>query len=77
MYIYTYIYIHLYVYIYIYTYLSVYTQNIREVNVKVSEEELQKRRDAWIAPPLKATRGALYKYIKCVSSASTGCVTDE
>jgi dihydroxy-acid dehydratase len=31
----------------------------------------------WKAPPLKATRGALYKYIKCVSSASTGCVTDE
>mmetsp|Transcript_14471 Transcript_14471/g.23018 ORF Transcript_14471/g.23018 Transcript_14471/m.23018 type:complete len:592 (-) Transcript_14471:238-2013(-) len=52
-------------------------KNIREVNVKVSEEELQKRRDAWMAPPLKATRGALYKYIKCVSSASTGCVTDE
>ena len=34
------------------------------------------RRAAWRAPPLKATRGTLYKYIKCVSSASLGCVTD-
>ena len=34
------------------------------------------RRAAWAAPPLKATRGTLYKYIKCVSSASLGCVTD-
>lgn len=31
---------------------------------------------AWKAPPLKATRGTLYKYIKNVSSASEGCVTD-
>ncbi len=29
------------------------------------------------APPLKATRGTLYKYIKCVKTASEGCVTDE
>eukprot|EP00802_Teleaulax_amphioxeia_P004849 Tamp_04853.p1 GENE.Tamp_04853~~Tamp_04853.p1 ORF type:complete len:590 (+),score=127.70 Tamp_04853:164-1771(+) len=49
----------------------------RAIRVMVSEEELQERRDAWRPPPLKATRGALYKYIKCVSSASTGCVTDE
>jgi len=33
----------------------------RAIRVMVSEEELQKRRDAWRAPPLKATRGALYK----------------
>ena len=30
----------------------------------------------WTPPPLKATSGTLYKFIKNVSSASTGCVTD-
>jgi dihydroxy-acid dehydratase len=43
----------------------------------VSDEEIQKRLAAWVAPPLKATRGTLYKYIKNVQSASQGCVTDE
>ena len=42
----------------------------------ISEEEWARRRVAWKAPPLKATRGALYKYIKNVASASLGCVTD-
>ncbi|MCE9548740.1 MAG: dihydroxy-acid dehydratase [Planctomycetia bacterium] len=48
----------------------------RTLSVGVSDAELAKRRQAWIAPPLKATRGTLYKYIKCVQSASEGCVTD-
>lgn len=48
-----------------------------EINVNVSDVEMQKRRDAWVAPPFKATRGTLYKYIKNVKSASEGCVTDE
>eukprot|EP01026_Neomeris_dumetosa_P011169 TRINITY_DN14057_c0_g1_i9.p1 TRINITY_DN14057_c0_g1~~TRINITY_DN14057_c0_g1_i9.p1 ORF type:complete len:380 (-),score=51.71 TRINITY_DN14057_c0_g1_i9:307-1392(-) len=48
----------------------------RKIDVNLSEQELKKRRDAWQAPPLKATQGTLYKYIKCVSSASQGCVTD-
>lgn len=39
--------------------------------------EFLKRRQAWVAPPLKATRGVLGKYIRCVRSASEGCVTDE
>ncbi len=43
----------------------------------VSEAELAKRHASWQAPPLKATRGTLYKYIKNVKSASEGCVTDE
>ncbi|WP_068130089.1 dihydroxy-acid dehydratase [Roseimaritima ulvae] len=47
------------------------------LDVDVSEQELQQRRDAWVAPPLKANRGTLYKYIKNVKSASEGCVTDE
>lgn len=47
------------------------------INVKLSDEELEKRRNRWVAPPLKETRGTLYKYAKTVSSASQGCVTDE
>ncbi len=43
----------------------------------VSDAELAQRRAMWQAPPLKATRGTLYKYIKNVKSASEGCVTDE
>lgn len=47
------------------------------IDVALSDEDLQARRDAWTAPPYKFTRGTLYKYIKNVSSASEGCVTDE
>jgi dihydroxy-acid dehydratase len=47
------------------------------LDVAVSEQELARRRSLWKAPPLKATRGTLYKYIKNVKSASEGCVTDE
>ncbi|MEQ1830512.1 MAG: dihydroxy-acid dehydratase [Pirellula sp.] len=47
------------------------------LDVGVSELELAVRRSKWQAPPLKATRGTLYKYIKNVKSASDGCVTDE
>ena len=46
------------------------------IEVAVSEEEMARRRAAWTAPAYKATRGTLYKYIKTVSSASEGCVTD-
>jgi len=37
---------------------------------------LAARRARWRPPPLKATRGYLYKYIRSVRSASEGCVTD-
>jgi dihydroxy-acid dehydratase len=47
------------------------------LEMAVSDEELAKRKAAWVAPPLKASRGTLYKYIKNVKSASEGCVTDE
>jgi len=49
----------------------------RVISVALSDEELAARRANWVAPPLKATRGTLYKYIKNVSPASQGCVTDE
>jgi dihydroxy-acid dehydratase len=44
---------------------------------EVTEQDLAERRREWRAPPLKATRGTLFKYIKNVKSASEGCVTDE
>jgi dihydroxy-acid dehydratase len=47
------------------------------LDVALSDEELVRRRAGWTAPPYKATRGTLYKYIKNVKSASEGCVTDE
>jgi dihydroxy-acid dehydratase len=47
------------------------------MDLEVSEAELAGRRARWTPPPLKATRGTLFKYIKNVKSASEGCVTDE
>lgn len=48
----------------------------RTLEVTVTAEEMAVRRGTWVRPPLKATRGTLYKYIKLVSSASEGCITD-
>ncbi len=47
------------------------------INVLLSEEELAARKAAWIAPPLKHTKGILYKYANTVATASEGCVTDK
>jgi dihydroxy-acid dehydratase len=47
------------------------------IELSLTAEELAHRRAAWTAPPYKASRGTLYKYIKNVKSASEGCVTDE
>jgi dihydroxy-acid dehydratase len=49
----------------------------RSIEVEVDGAELERRRAAWTAPPLKATRGTLAKYIRTVKPASQGCVTDE
>ncbi len=46
------------------------------LEVALSEDEIAVRRANWTAPPYKASKGVLYKYIKSVSSASQGCVTD-
>ncbi|ETW81721.1 hypothetical protein HETIRDRAFT_384116 [Heterobasidion irregulare TC 32-1] len=46
------------------------------IELRVSAEELEQRRKAWTAPPLKAHQGTLYKYIKTVEDASHGCITD-
>ncbi len=47
------------------------------LKVDVSDAEMEKRRKAFKAPALKAKRGTLFKYIKTVKDASSGCVTDE
>jgi dihydroxy-acid dehydratase len=46
------------------------------ITVALTEKELHERRVNWSMPAYKAKRGTLYKYIKNVSSASLGCVTD-
>lgn len=45
--------------------------------LKVSDEELARRRSNWKQPELKVKKGVLYKYAKCVTDASTGCITDK
>ncbi len=46
------------------------------IELHVPPEELEKRRAAWKAPPLKVSQGTLYKYVKLVEDASRGCITD-
>ncbi|RYY61546.1 MAG: dihydroxy-acid dehydratase [Chitinophagaceae bacterium] len=47
------------------------------LTLKVSEEEIIKRKKDWKKPALKATKGVLWKYAMSVKDASEGCVTDE
>ena len=47
------------------------------IAVDIDDAVINARREKWQAPALKATRGTLFKYIKNVSDASKGCVTDE
>ena len=47
------------------------------IAVDVPQGEMERRRENWTMPAFKETRGTLYKYIKNVSDASRGCVTDE
>ena len=47
----------------------------RQLNMKISEEELTDRKSKWKPLPPNYTTGALAKYAKLVSSASTGAVT--
>jgi dihydroxy-acid dehydratase len=46
------------------------------LSVDLSDQEIEKRKNNWVQPPYKFSRGILYKYIKSVSTASEGCVTD-
>jgi dihydroxy-acid dehydratase len=46
------------------------------LSVDLSDQEIEKRKNNWVQPPYKFSKGVLYKYIKSVSTASEGCVTD-
>ena len=48
-----------------------------ELQLKITDAELEARRAAWETPSLKVTKGVLYKYAQSVATASEGCVTDE
>ena len=48
--------------------------NLLEVNLDV--KEIDERRSRWKAPDFKAKKGTLLKYIRNVSNASKGCITD-
>jgi dihydroxy-acid dehydratase len=48
----------------------------KSLTLHVSEEELAIRRAQWKQIPSPFTKGILRKYVKNVSSASKGCVTD-
>lgn len=47
------------------------------LQVDLTDEELNQRRNNWTMPPYKYNRGTLHRYIMTVKSASQGCVTDE
>jgi dihydroxy-acid dehydratase len=48
----------------------------RLIQVNVSDRELAKRRKAWTQPKPRYTSGVMAKYMKLVSTASKGAVTD-
>jgi dihydroxy-acid dehydratase len=50
--------------------------NKNTLDADLTEAEIASRFKGWKAPPYKVTQGTLYKYIKTVSTASEGCVTD-
>ncbi|TNF46564.1 MAG: dihydroxy-acid dehydratase [Bacteroidetes bacterium] len=48
-----------------------------QLTLHISNEELEARRKEWKQPDLKVKQGVLYRYAKCVASASEGCITDK
>ena len=48
----------------------------RKLNLKISDEEMARRRAAWVAPPPKFTRGYGSLYLKHISQADKGCDFD-
>ena len=48
----------------------------RSIELKVSDEELEKRRAAWVCPEPKVKTGYLTRYAKLVSSADRGAVLE-
>ncbi len=48
-----------------------------QIFVDLSDDEIKNRIKNWSKPDLKIKKGILYKYVKSVSNASSGCVTDD
>ncbi len=48
-----------------------------ELNLMISDAEIQQRLSAWTAPEPNVKRGVLAKYAKTVGSASEGAITDK
>ena len=48
----------------------------RKIELKVSDDELEKRRAAWVCPEPKIKTGYLSRYAKLVSSADRGAVLE-
>jgi len=46
----------------------------KQINVRLSEEELAARRKAWTAPEPRVKSGYLARYARCVTSAGTGAI---
>jgi dihydroxy-acid dehydratase len=47
------------------------------ITLDVPEKEIERRRKAWKKPEYKYKKGILGKYIRLVSDATEGCVTDQ
>ena len=48
-----------------------------QIFVDLSDDEIKNRTKNWSKPDFKIKKGILYKYVRSVSNASNGCVTDE
>ncbi len=48
-----------------------------KITLEISKKDIEKRKNKWKQPKLKATKGILFKYAQQVKDASEGCVTDE
>lgn len=48
-----------------------------KIDLVISDEEMAKRKAAWVRPPYRLESGVHRKYIATVKTASEGCVTDE
>ncbi|WP_366183379.1 dihydroxy-acid dehydratase [Flavobacterium ovatum] len=47
------------------------------IDMKISDEEFARRKANWVQPVSPIKQGVLLKYMRSVSSASEGCVTDK
>lgn len=46
----------------------------KQINIRLSDDELNERRKSWIAPEPRVKTGYLARYAKCVTSAGTGAI---